>query len=139
MQQQYRAQLPERRPRYYIAGQDQRIARSEFRRQTGDCLPRTAETLAKCRALFDRLDREEEAQRQCRSQVYGGHRPRMEIYLFMSSTRETFGFTADPGGANLPIELAPWEEAGSVTNPTWLATDVTDAIKRDGFYVMSKT
>jgi hypothetical protein len=139
MQQQYRAQLSERRPRYYIAGQDQRIARSEFRRQTGDCLPRTAETLAKCRALFDRLDREEEAQRQCRSQVHGGHRPPMEIYLFMSSTRETFGFTADHGGANLPIELAPWEEAGSVTNHNWLATDVTDAIKRDGFYVMSKT
>jgi hypothetical protein len=51
----------------------------------------------------------------------------------------TFGFTGDPGGANLPIELAPWEEAGSVTNPSWLATEVTDAIKRDGFYVMSKT
>jgi hypothetical protein len=63
----------------------------------------------------------------------------MEIYFFMSSTRKTFGFTVDAEGANLPIELAPWEEAGSVTNPIWLATDVTDAIKRDGFYVMSKT
>jgi hypothetical protein len=138
-QQQYRAQLPERRRRYYITGQDQRVAGLGFHRQTGDFLSRTAETLARCRALFDRLDREEEAQKQCRSKVYGGHRPPMEIYLFMSSTRKTFGFTADSGGANLPIELAPWEEAGSVTDPTWLATDVTDAIKRDGFYVMSKT
>jgi hypothetical protein len=139
MEQQYRAQMPERRRRYYITGQDPRVGRLESHRQTRDFLSRTAETLAGCRALFDRLDSEEEAEKLCRSQVQGGHRPPMEIYLFMSSTRKTFGFTGDPGGANLPIELAPWEEAGSVTNPSWLATDVTDAIKRDGFYVMSKT
>ena len=107
-------------------------------RQTVDFLSRTAEALAGCRALFDRLDSEEEAQKLCRSQVQGGHRLPMEIYLFMSSTHNKFGFTGDPGGANLPIELAPWEEAGSVTNASWLATDVTDAIKRHGFYVMSK-
>ena len=53
--------------------------------------------------------------------------------------RETFGFTADPGGANLPDRTSAMGRSRNVTNPTWLATDVTDAIKRDGFYVMSKT
>jgi hypothetical protein len=62
----------------------------------------------------------------------------VEIYLFMSKTRTVFGFTSHSDGANLPAAFMPWEEAGSITNHTWLATEVMDAIKRHGFYVMSK-
>ena len=53
----------------------------------------------------------------------------MEIYLFMSKTRTVFGFTSHSDGANLPAAFMPWEEAGSITNHTWLATEVMDAIK----------
>jgi hypothetical protein len=62
----------------------------------------------------------------------------VEIYLFMSKTRTVFGFTSHSDGANLPAAFVPWEEAGSITNHTWLATEVTDAIKRDGFYIMPR-
>jgi hypothetical protein len=62
----------------------------------------------------------------------------MEVHLFMSKSREVFGFTANFSGANLPVELGPWEQAGGVTNHNWLRTEVTDALKRDGFYLLSR-
>jgi hypothetical protein len=139
MEPQFLAALPEGLRRlYYIVGQDQHEVRAEVRGQTEDRLSRTAEALASSRALLDRLHREEEARKLCRPQVHGKHSLPNEVYLFLSPTRKVFCFTSHPDGANLPREFAPWEEVGGISNDVWLATEVTDAIRRNGFYLLPR-
>ena len=56
-----------------------------------------------------------------------------------------FGFTADPTGANLPAEFAPWQKSGEATAAQAYADSSLDglaasdpvvkAVERDGFYL----
>jgi hypothetical protein len=70
----------------------------------------------------------------------------MAISLFRSTKEPgVFGFTADPTGANLPAEFAPWQRSGSGTAAQAYAGSSLDglaasdpvvkAVERDGFYL----
>jgi hypothetical protein len=70
----------------------------------------------------------------------------MAISIFRSTKKpDVFGFTADPTGANLPDEFAPWQKSGDAiaaqayANSSFdglAASDpVVKAIERDGFYL----
>jgi hypothetical protein len=68
----------------------------------------------------------------------------MKLYIFRSTIEaDVFGFTADQTGANLPLELAPWEcaigaaaiYAGSSVDELAPSDPVLKAVDRDGFYL----
>jgi hypothetical protein len=70
----------------------------------------------------------------------------MAISLFRSTKEpDLFGFTADPTGANLPAEFAPWQKsgvetaaqayAGSSLEGLAASDPVVKAVERDGFYL----
>jgi hypothetical protein len=71
----------------------------------------------------------------------------MAISLFRSTKEpDVFGFTADPTGANLPGEFAPWRKsgggtaaqayAGSTLDGLAASDPVVKAVERDGFYLV---
>jgi hypothetical protein len=64
----------------------------------------------------------------------------MPIYIFASETHVAISaFTSDPTGGNLPGIYAPWRSVnGGLTLPVdTQANPVVDAIRRDGFFLLS--
>ena len=72
--------------------------------------------------------------------------PIMKLTLFRSTKEaDTFGFTTDPTGSNLPNKLAPWRKAGEGGSADAYAIEsleglalsdpVMRAIASDGFYL----
>jgi hypothetical protein len=69
----------------------------------------------------------------------------MKLYIFRSAVEsDWFAFTADPTGANLPRELAPWHGTTDGAATAYAGTSVDElapsdpvlkAVDRDGFYL----
>lgn len=63
----------------------------------------------------------------------------MRIFVFVSTRdRDVLGFTANQTAKNLPADYAPWEPAedgGAVLLGGGDADPVTQAVRRDGFFL----
>jgi hypothetical protein len=61
------------------------------------------------------------------------------IFVFFSSKdADVLAFTSDQSGSNLPLDYAPWKpaaEGGAVLASGGGADPVTEAVRRDGFFL----
>jgi hypothetical protein len=62
----------------------------------------------------------------------------MEIHFFRSiSDVSVYALTSDKSGANLPMDLGPWEyPAGASMTDKFYRESVVQVVRRDGFHIV---